>query len=127
MAALKWCGRRPPPWHNGRRSSFAFFNNAGSRQQMALRPSGSSALSSQHHVADDATIDGLPIAPSLGATLHRAGAQRQPTLVDRRVLLICALAIGIGLCAALIARLLTAFINLATPIAFYGEWSFAPV
>jgi len=45
--------------------------------------------------------------------------------VDRRVLVTGVVAIGLGLVAALIARVLTALIALITNLAFYKHWSFA--
>ncbi|MBS0431623.1 MAG: chloride channel protein [Proteobacteria bacterium] len=50
---------------------------------------------------------------------------RKSTLVDRRVLLITALAVLIAFAAALIAQLLTALIGLVTNLAFYGRVSAA--
>lgn len=79
------------------------------------------------HLSDEATTDGLPIAPSLGVSLENIEAERQPTLMDRGSLMVCAIAVGLGFLAALVARFLTALINLVTHIAFYGEISFAPV
>ncbi len=66
---------------------------------------------------------GLPIAPSMDMDLTRVSAPRTGMLVDRRVLLISALAMGIALVAALIARALTALIGLVTNLAFYGRFS----
>ncbi len=43
--------------------------------------------------------------------------------IDRRVLFLCALGVGLGLVAGLIARILTALIGLITNLAFYGRWS----
>jgi H+/Cl- antiporter ClcA/CBS domain-containing protein len=43
--------------------------------------------------------------------------------VDARLLGICGLAVGLGLVAAIVARLLTALIGLITNIAFFGRWS----
>jgi H+/Cl- antiporter ClcA/predicted transcriptional regulator len=82
-------------------------------------------VKSEHHVVDDATTDGLPIAPALGVALDSVNAQRQPTLVDRRVLQICLLAIGLGFAAALIARLLISLINLVTNLAYFGRVAIA--
>jgi H+/Cl- antiporter ClcA/predicted transcriptional regulator len=50
---------------------------------------------------------------------------RQTPLVDRRVVLISALAILIAFASALIARLLTALIGLVTNVAFFGRLSTA--
>ncbi|HEX7031205.1 MAG TPA: chloride channel protein [Gammaproteobacteria bacterium] len=48
---------------------------------------------------------------------------RRSTLVDRRVLVICALAVLLGVAAALIAEVLVALIALITNLAFYGRVS----
>jgi CIC family chloride channel protein len=47
----------------------------------------------------------------------------EPPPVDRRVVWITALAIGLGLTAGLIARVLTATIGIITNLVFYGRWS----
>jgi CIC family chloride channel protein len=49
----------------------------------------------------------------------------EESVLDRRVLVIGALAIALGLTASLIARVLTALIGLITNLAFYGRWSTA--
>ncbi|HZY32905.1 MAG TPA: chloride channel protein, partial [Rhodanobacter sp.] len=48
---------------------------------------------------------------------------RRSTLVEPRVLLICAVAVVLGVCAAFIAQLLVALIALVTNAAFYGRLS----
>ena len=72
---------------------------------------------------DGATTDALPIAPSLGPALDAAQLPPRSTLVDRRVVFICALAIVLALCAGGIAQLLTRLIGLITNLAFYGRLS----
>ncbi len=67
----------------------------------------------------------IPVAPSLGPTLQAASVPLEPSPVDRRVLTISALAIALGLAAAVIARVLGALIGLITNLAFYGRVSFA--
>lgn len=52
-------------------------------------------------------------------------SSRQESLVDRRVLFLCGLAVLIAAAAAGVAQLLTALIGLITNIAFYGRWSAA--
>ena len=69
------------------------------------------------------TPDAIPVAPALGATLEAARMPRRSTLVDRRVVLISAIAVVIALAAALIAQVLTALIGVVTNLAFYGRWS----
>jgi CIC family chloride channel protein len=68
------------------------------------------------------TTEGLPVAPSLGPALEAAHAQRHFVVLDRRVLLICTLSIGVAFAAGLIARLLTGLIGLVTNLAFYGRF-----
>ncbi|GAA0723472.1 hypothetical protein GCM10009105_35510 [Dokdonella soli] len=66
------------------------------------------------------TTDALPIAPALDLTLDAARMPRRSTLIDRRVLLIAAVAIVLAIAAALVAQLLTALIGVVTNLAFYG-------
>ena len=75
------------------------------------------------HLGDDATTDALPVAPALGASLDAARMPRQSTLLEPRVLLVCAVAVLLGVCAAFIAQLLVGLIALVTNVAFYGRWS----
>ena len=65
----------------------------------------------------------LPVAPSLEVSLDAIHAPRPEPLLTHRVLLMSGLAIGLGIAAALIARLLTALIGLVTGLAFYGRVS----
>ncbi len=65
----------------------------------------------------------LPIAPSMGPALEAINAPIDRASVDGRVLGISGLAIGLGLVAAVIARLLTSLIGLITNLAFHGRWS----
>jgi H+/Cl- antiporter ClcA/CBS domain-containing protein len=75
--------------------------------------------------ASDRAASRLPVAPSMGVALETVNAPTQRALVDERVLLISGLGLGLGLVAALIARVLTALIGLITNLAFYHRWSFA--
>jgi H+/Cl- antiporter ClcA len=79
----------------------------------------------EHEVARASTTAGLPVAPTLSPSLEAAGVGRGSTLVDRRSLLICLLALPIGLAAGLVARLLTALIYAVTNLSFYGRLSFS--
>lgn len=76
-----------------------------------------------HEVSRAATTEGLPVSPSLGPTLEAAHVPPQSTLVDARVVVICGLAIGLGLASALAAEALMRLIALFTQIAFYGRVS----
>ena len=69
------------------------------------------------------TTDGLPVAPSLGPTLDAAHVRPQATVLDRRVLTICGLAIVVAGAAALVAQGLTRLIGLITNLAFHGRVS----
>ena len=67
----------------------------------------------------------IPVAPGLGDTLLAAHIPRKSSLVDRRIMLIAAVAIVLGIAAAFIAQALTALIGLVTNASFYGRWSAA--
>lgn len=75
------------------------------------------------HLRDDAITGALPIAPALGVSLDAARMPRRSTLLEPRVLLLCAVAVVLGVCAAFIAQFLVALIALVTNAAFYGRWS----
>ncbi|APR75422.1 Chloride channel protein [Minicystis rosea] len=72
------------------------------------------------------TTEGLPIAPSMGPALDAAHTPRRTTGIDRRVVVICGIAVLLAIAAALIAQLLGALIALITNLAFYGRLSIAP-
>ncbi len=80
-----------------------------------------------HPVESASTTGGLPVAPTLGPTLVSARVPYRSALVDGRVVLLCALAIGIAFISGLVARGLTALIGLITNLAFYGRVSYALV
>jgi H+/Cl- antiporter ClcA len=71
------------------------------------------------------SVPRLPIAPSLGPVLETLSVPFERANVDKRVLALCGLTIGLGLAAAGIARILTAIIGLITNLAFHGRWSTA--
>lgn len=73
------------------------------------------------HVATDGSQ--LPVAPSMDLALEAVRAPRPRAEVDRRVVLLGAMAVVLGLVAGLVARLLTALIGIITNLAFYGRWS----
>ena len=61
----------------------------------------------------------LPISPAL----REIAPNRRPrTLADRRLLIICLLAIGLGLVAAVVSQILLMLIQLCTNIAFFGRF-----
>lgn len=72
---------------------------------------------------EESSNQALPLAPGLGVSLQAARMPRRASLIEPRVLWICALAIVLGGCAALIARVLVALIALVTNLAFFGRWS----
>src|SRR2546423_6217168 len=76
---------------------------------------------------DGATTEALPIAPSMAPTLDAAHIPPRSTLVDRRVVFICGLAIALALAAGAIAQLLMRLIALFTNLFFYGRFSIATV
>jgi len=79
------------------------------------------------HLRDEAITGALPVSPALGASLDAASMPRRSTLVEPRVLLLCAVAVALGVGAAFIARVLVALIALVTNLAFYGRWSLETV
>ncbi len=68
---------------------------------------------------------GLPVAPSLEPALASVLAPPEYSPVDRRVVVISLLAMGVGAAGALIASILTHLIGLITNIAYYGRVSTA--
>jgi H+/Cl- antiporter ClcA len=85
----------------------------------------SSSDSIPERVETAGSTNALPIAPALGVALEVARMPRRSTLVDRRVVLVAAIAVLLGIAAALIAQVLTALIGLVTNLAYYGRWSTA--
>lgn len=65
----------------------------------------------------------LPVAPALGDALDAARMPRRANLVEPRVLLVCALAVLLGIAAAFVAQALVALIALVTNLAFHGRVS----
>lgn len=76
-----------------------------------------------HPVESASTTGGLPVAVSMGPALDAAAVPRQPSLVDRRVVFISALAVVVAVAAAFIAQFLMHLISWITHIAFYGEFT----
>jgi H+/Cl- antiporter ClcA len=67
--------------------------------------------------------DGLPVAPSMDLALAEVLGPPTYTPVDRRVIVICALALGVGAAGAVIATILTHLIGFITNLAYYGRLS----
>jgi len=83
-----------------------------------------------HHSTPDTPSAGdsgsrvaLPVSPLLQSTLDAAQLPREPAVIDRRTLLISALAIALGLASAAVAQLLAALIAIFTNLSFYGRLS----
>lgn len=72
-----------------------------------------------HEVKEASTTDGLPVSPSLGPALLAAEVPQQGTPIDVRVLYVSALAIAVGLLAALMAQVLIWFIGVLTNVLFF--------
>jgi chloride channel protein, CIC family len=67
--------------------------------------------------------DGIPVAPGLDLALAEVQGPPSYAPVDRRVIVICALALGIGAAGALIAAILTHLIGFITNLAYFGRIS----
>ncbi|HEY8134271.1 MAG TPA: chloride channel protein [Thermoanaerobaculia bacterium] len=70
-----------------------------------------------------ATAEGLPIAPSVAPALEAARVPLERSLIDARVVVICAWSIVLALITGFIAQALVGIIGLVTNIAFYGRFS----
>jgi chloride channel protein, CIC family len=68
-------------------------------------------------------VAGIPVAPGLDLALADVHGPPTYTPVDRRVIVICAIAAGIGAAGALIATILTHLIGLITNVAYFGRIS----
>jgi H+/Cl- antiporter ClcA/CBS domain-containing protein len=69
------------------------------------------------------TTQGLTVSPSLDLVAESAQVPPQYTVVDRRVLQLCGISVGLGFAAALVAQALVALIALITNLAFFGRFS----
>jgi H+/Cl- antiporter ClcA/CBS domain-containing protein len=79
-------------------------------------------VKSENAVERASTTEGLPVSPSLGPTLDAAAVPAQSSLVDRRVVLISLISIGLAAAAACIAQLLMHLIWLITNISFHHSF-----
>lgn len=86
-------------------------------------PDEDSRASSGLHARAASTTEGLPVSLSFGPALAFAAVRPHATLVDRRVVWLCGLAMGVAAVAGLVAQLLTRLIALVTNLAFYGRLS----
>jgi H+/Cl- antiporter ClcA len=80
-------------------------------------------IKSPSQVAEGATTEGLPVAPSLGVSIEQVHIPARPSLMDARALRIVGLAILLGITAGFVAECLRWLIALVTNIAFYGQIS----
>ena len=74
-------------------------------------------------IAQSATTDGLTVSPALDMVLESAQVPAQYTLVDRRVIVICVMALGLGVAAGFVAQILVGLINFITNFAFFSRFS----
>jgi len=72
-----------------------------------------------HQVEQATTRGGLPVSPSMGPAVQRAGVAGNPPLVDRQVLLISVLSIMLALVAACVAEGLLRLIYLITNLCYH--------
>jgi hypothetical protein len=79
------------------------------------------------HLERAATSEGVPIAPAMGAAIEGARLPVERSLIDRRTLLVCAMAIVLAIATGFVAQLLVAIIDVVTNAAFFGRWSHEPV
>ena len=70
-----------------------------------------------------ATTDALPVAPTIGPTLEAARVPPERSLVDARVVMVSGLAVLLAVGAGLVAQALTRLIWLVTNLAFFGRLS----
>lgn len=77
----------------------------------------------EHDVESSSTTEGLPVSPSLGMTLEAATVPQRRTVMDRRVVLMCLISIGVALVAGFVAHGLILLINLITHLSFFGRVS----
>lgn len=76
-------------------------------------------------LAHAVTAEGLTISPALDWVVEASQIPEIKVSIDRRVVAMSALAVGIGVCAALLAEALVKLIALITNLSFYGTLSFA--
>ena len=72
-----------------------------------------------HQVEQATTRGGLPVSPSMGPAVQRAGVPGNPPLVDRQVLMISVLSVMLALVAACVAEGLLRLIYLITNLCFH--------
>ncbi|HTW95321.1 MAG TPA: chloride channel protein [Tepidisphaeraceae bacterium] len=78
-----------------------------------------------HGVEESSTTQGLPVSPSLGPALRRAGTPVYAAPIDWRAVYLCGVSMFIGLAAGAAAWMLLKLIAFFIHLAFYGQISFA--
>ncbi len=81
-------------------------------------------LKNPSDLLESSTTHALPVAPSLGPVLTGEHIRHTRPLVDKRLLLISALSLGVAAVTSVIALLLVNLISFITNIAFYQRASF---
>ncbi len=76
-------------------------------------------------MAHSATTGGLTISPALDLVSEAAQVPMETSVVDRRVVVLCAVAIVLGATATGAAFMLMRLIAFFTNVAFFHRWSFA--
>ncbi len=69
---------------------------------------------------------GLSVAPSLTPAIESARLPTEQRPIDRRVVIVTALSIGLGILAGFVAQVLVSLINFVTNVSFFGRASAAP-
>src|SRR5438067_807785 len=71
-------------------------------------------------------VDRIPISVSLGESMGRQEPGQRPGANKKRMAFMAMLAVGIGCCVSIIAKLLVYLINLFTNISFHHSFSISP-
>ena len=80
-----------------------------------------------HTIRESSTTEGLPVSPSLGPALASLRVPNADPGIGLRVVLISAVALGVGVAASFLAAGLLHLIRLFTNLAFYGRLAFEDV
>jgi len=70
-----------------------------------------------------ATSEGIPVAPAIGPTIENVRVPVERSAIDRRVVIVCGLAVVLAIITGLMAQILVSIIGLVTNLAFYGRFS----
>jgi H+/Cl- antiporter ClcA/CBS domain-containing protein len=79
----------------------------------------------EFEVESAATREGLPVATAAGPLLAEARVPLERSLIDKRVVLLCAWSVLLAVMTGFVAQALVRIIGLVTNVAFYHRWSFA--